>query len=52
MKVRDHRSRTIAGYELYLLAARRPALREGATTWLAARLARSRTTSMQPAWLR
>jgi DNA-binding transcriptional regulator YbjK len=28
-----HRGRVIAGYELYLLAARRPALREAATAW-------------------
>jgi DNA-binding transcriptional regulator YbjK len=31
-----HRGRVIAGYELYLLAARRPALREAATAWLSA----------------
>ncbi|HET6627250.1 MAG TPA: TetR family transcriptional regulator [Nocardioidaceae bacterium] len=32
----EHRGRVIAGYELYLLAARRPALREAATAWLRA----------------
>lgn len=31
-----HRGRVVAGYELYLLAARRPALREAATAWLRA----------------
>lgn len=31
-----HRGRVVAGYELYLLAARRPALREAATSWLQA----------------
>lgn len=34
--VRDHRGRTIAEYELYLLAARRPALRPAARRWIAA----------------
>ncbi|MFC7344637.1 TetR/AcrR family transcriptional regulator [Saccharopolyspora griseoalba] len=32
--VRDHRERTLAEYELYLLAARRPALRPAARRWL------------------
>lgn len=32
----NHRGRVVAGYELYLLAARRPALREAATAWLRA----------------
>lgn len=32
----QHRGRVIAGYELYLLAARRPALREAAAFWLRA----------------
>jgi DNA-binding transcriptional regulator YbjK len=32
----SHRGRVVAGYELYLLAARRPALREAATAWLRA----------------
>ncbi|GAA4865610.1 TetR/AcrR family transcriptional regulator [Saccharopolyspora cebuensis] len=32
--VRDHRERTIAEYELYLLAARRPALRPAARRWI------------------
>lgn len=31
-----HRGRVIAGYELYLLAARRPALRAAATSWTSA----------------
>jgi DNA-binding transcriptional regulator YbjK len=31
-----HRGRVIAGYELYLLAARRPALRAAATAWMRA----------------
>lgn len=31
-----HRGRVIAGYELYLLAARRPGLREAAAAWLSA----------------
>lgn len=31
-----HRGRVVAGYELYLLAARRPALHEVATGWLRA----------------
>jgi DNA-binding transcriptional regulator YbjK len=31
-----HRGRVIAGYELYLLAARRPALRDAATAWVRA----------------
>lgn len=30
----DRRDRTLAAYELYLLAARRPALREAAAAWL------------------
>ncbi len=32
----EHRGRVIAGYELYLLAARRPALREAARGWMQA----------------
>ena len=32
----NHRGRVVAGYELYLLAARRPALREAATAWMSA----------------
>lgn len=32
----QHRGRVIAGYELCLLAARRPALREAATAWMRA----------------
>ncbi|GAA4854422.1 TetR/AcrR family transcriptional regulator [Saccharopolyspora rosea] len=32
--VRDHRERTLAEYELYLLAARRPALRPAARRWI------------------
>lgn len=32
--IRDHRERTLAEYELYLLAARRPALRPAARRWL------------------
>lgn len=32
--VREHRERTIAEYELYLLAARRPALRPAARRWI------------------
>lgn len=39
VEVRKHRSRTIAEYELYLLAARRPALREAATEWMDVALA-------------
>lgn len=31
-----HRGRVVAGYELYLLAARRPALRDAARTWMEA----------------
>jgi DNA-binding transcriptional regulator YbjK len=31
-----HRARVVAGYELYLLAARRPALRQAATAWIRA----------------
>jgi DNA-binding transcriptional regulator YbjK len=34
--VREHRRRVVAEYELYLLAARRPALRPAATAWLEA----------------
>ncbi len=34
--VREHRGRTIAEYELYLLAARRPALRPAARRWIEA----------------
>ncbi|MDR7302092.1 TetR/AcrR family transcriptional regulator [Haloactinomyces albus] len=34
--VRNHRGRTIAEYELYLLAARRPALRSAARRWIEA----------------
>ncbi|WP_246195771.1 TetR/AcrR family transcriptional regulator [Halopolyspora algeriensis] len=34
--VRDHRGRTVAEYELYLLAARRPALRPAARRWIEA----------------
>ncbi|RRO13639.1 TetR family transcriptional regulator [Saccharopolyspora rhizosphaerae] len=32
--IREHRERTIAEYELYLLAARRPALRPAARRWI------------------
>lgn len=32
--VREHRERTLAEYELYLLAARRPALRPAARRWI------------------
>lgn len=32
----NHRGRVVAGYELYLLAARRPALREAAAAWMQA----------------
>ncbi|PRW62783.1 TetR/AcrR family transcriptional regulator [Actinopolyspora mortivallis] len=32
--VREHRGRTLAEYELYLLAARRPALRPAARRWI------------------
>ncbi|WP_017977198.1 TetR/AcrR family transcriptional regulator [Actinopolyspora halophila] len=32
--VRNHRGRTLAEYELYLLAARRPALRPAARRWM------------------
>lgn len=35
-EVSHHRGRVVAGYELYLLAARRPALREAAQAWLRA----------------
>lgn len=31
-----HRGRVVAGHELYLLASRRPALREAATAWMLA----------------
>jgi len=31
-----HRGRVVAGYELYLLAARRPALRDAAIAWMQA----------------
>jgi TetR/AcrR family transcriptional regulator, regulator of biofilm formation and stress response len=33
-QLREHRGRTLAEYELYLLAARRPALRPAARLWL------------------
>ncbi|MER5393263.1 hypothetical protein [Saccharopolyspora sp. NPDC002686] len=32
--VREHRERTLGEYELYLLAARRPALRPAARKWI------------------
>ncbi|GAB3675326.1 TetR family transcriptional regulator [Saccharopolyspora tripterygii] len=32
--IRDHRERTLGEYELYLLAARRPALRPAARRWI------------------
>ena len=47
------RGRTLAAYELYLLAARRPALREAAAAWLQplTEIARTFTTNPQKASL-